>query len=539
MKRFADVLDGLMRAPERDVLRFEGRRFSARETTETATRVARALLALGVRKGDRVALWLPNRPEWIFLEAASALIGAVLVPVNTRYQSGELLDILHQSETSVLFLQDEFLGRSFTDRLVELVPEIRAGGGGRVATEQLPALRVVVCLGRRSSPFLGWEEFLELADTVPPAMVREAIAAVQPEDPGFCIYTGGTTGRPKGALLTQAAAVTTECEVGAIAAMSPDDRVLYGAPLTSVFGCCNALLASWTHGACLVLLETFDAAASLEAIERDRCTVIYGVPTMFIMQLEHPRLAVTDCSSLRTGLIGGAPSPPDLVRAVRERMHVRDLLSGYGMTETCAVSTIARIGDPPEVIAETVGRPLPGIEVKIVDPQTAGQVPGGGEGEICVRGYNVMREYFKNPAETARALDAAGWLHTGDVGRLRADGNLVITGRTTDMFITGGFNVHPAEVESVLFAHPAVKQAYVVGVPDHRMGEVGAAFVELKEGMTTTGAELAAFCRDTIAGYKVPKEFRFITDLPMTPLGKVQKFRLRELATRSEPQRGE
>ena len=522
MRTFGDLLHHLGSDPGREILRFNGRGFSAGEVQQCVERLARGLLAVGITKGDRVAVWLPNRPEWIFLEMATALVGAILVPVNTRYQRNELAHIITQSESSALFLQAEFVGRSFVTEFTELRGD---------TTASFPSLRTVVALGCRSeSGVLDWDGFVALGASVPEPVLRAATARVSGDDPVCCIYTGGTTGFPKGALLTHAAVLTTERHVGDIVRLDRTDRVLYGAPLTSVFGCCNALIAAWTHDACLVLLETFDPAASLETIQRDRCTVVYGVPTMFIMQLAHPALSSTDCSSLRSGMIGGASAPVDLVHAIRDRLGIRDLLSGYGMTETCAVSTITRIGDDPAIVAETVGRPLPGVEVKILDPATAGSAMTGTEGEICVRGGNVMVGYFNNPMETKRALDDDGWLHTGDVGRIREDGNLQITGRTTDMFITGGFNVHPAEIENLLFSHPAVKQAQVVGVPDARMGEVGMAFVELNTGAHVSSEDLVAFCARAVAKYKVPRYFEFVSEFPVTPLGKIQKFRLKDMA---------
>lgn len=541
MRTFPELLDSLCSTPHREVLRFKGRGFSALEVRQVSERLARALLGLGIGKGDRVAVWLPNRPEFVFIEMATALVGAVIVPISTRYQRDELRYILTQSESSLLFLQPEFVERSFVSEFTALCPEIGHSLDWRLCGTSVPSLHAVVSLGGPVPPgYLEWDTLLGIGDSVKESALRDATARVAGEDPVCCIYTGGTTGFPKGALLSHAAVLTTERNVGDIARLGREDRVLYGAPLTSVFGCCNALVASWTHGACLVLLETFDAGVSLDTIERDRCTVIYGVPTMFIMQLDHPRFASTDCSSLRSGLIGGAPTPVDLVHAIRDRMGVRDLLSGYGMTETCAVSTITRIGDDPSIVAETVGRPLPGIEVKIVDLSTGAPVPAGREGEICVRGYNVTLGYFNNPTETKRAVDSDGWLHTGDLGRVRDDGNMQITGRTTDMFITGGFNVHPAEVENVLFSHPGVKQVQVVGVPDARMGEVGMAFVELKAGTRGLADELSSFCAGRIAKYKVPRYFEFVSEFPLTPLGKVQKFRLRDMAlNRLRQQKGE
>ena len=374
----------------------------------------------------------------------------------------------------------------------------------------------------------GWQAFLAGGSGGGPA--AEALRArVMPDDPALCIFTSGTTGVPKGVLLSHRAILATESRVGDVMELGPAARVLYAPPLASVFGCCNALTASWTHGASLVLLETFDAGDSLATIARDRCTALYGVPTMFLMQLEHPDLARTDRSSLRTGIVGGAPASRELVTAIVETLGVRGLISGYGLSETCAVVTLTRIGDPPAVVSETVGRPLPDVAVRIAE-RAEGRVLGPDEdGEIQVKGCNLMLGYLDRPEATAAAFTADGWLRTGDIGRLDAAGNLRITGRSSDMYLVGGFNVYPAEVEALLASHPAVAEACVVGVPDRRLGEVGCAFLRLRPGAEADAEELAAFCGGRIARHKVPRYLTFLDELPMTPLGKLHRQRLRAM----------
>lgn len=529
MQTFAGLAARLEARGDRAAFSCHGREYGGRDVVRSAKRMARALMASGVRRGDRVCVWLPNGLEFVLTELATALIGAVLVPVHTRYGAGELTNILTRAEPQMLVYQSVFLHHDLDSILAKVLPDVTRDVPTEPVSDGAPLPRCIVATdGSRHAGVTAWETFLAGADTISDAELEVAISAVQPDDPVICIFTSGTTGAPKGAMLSHRAILTTELTVGDIMGIRADDRVLYSAPLPSVFGCCNALVATWSHDACLVVLPTFEAGDALATIERDRCSVIYGVPTMFLMLLEHPDFRPERTRTLRGGIIGGAPCAPSLVDAIVGRLGARELVSGYGMSETCAVITLTRIGDPPSAVAQTVGRPLPGVEIRIVEP-TDGDLIAAEEGEICVRGSNLMLGYFR-AGEALQRPFVDGWFRTGDLGTINGDGNLRITGRRSDMILVGGFNVYPVEIELLLARHPAVSQAYIVGVPDARMGERPVAFVQLAPQAQATAEELSAFCADHVAKYKVPARFVFVDAFPMTPLGKVQKFELRKIA---------
>lgn len=524
MQTFRELADQVAARGDRPVLSYEGRSFGGREIVTQARRIARALMTAGVRRGDRVCIWVPNRPEFVLVELATTLIGAIFVPIQSRYGATELGNIVERAEPAILFFQKSYLKVDLDSILQMAFPDIGEGRIGRV-----PSLRRLVSFdGSRHRDVVEWPTFLASADELGEADLDLAAALVEPEDPAVCIFTSGTTGVPKGAMLSHSAIISTERSVGDVMRISPDERVLYGAPLPSVFGCCNALVASWTHDACLVVMPTFEAGAALATIERERCNVIYGVPTMYLMLLNHPEFRPERTASLRTGIVGGAPCPPQLADAIIGQLGVRDLLSGYGMSETCAVITLTRIGDPVEIVTGTVGRPLPGVEVRICDPASPAVLAPDIDGEICVRGSNVMLGYFAGRDGLTKPF-SDGWFRTGDLGVLGHDGNVRITGRVTDMILVGGFNVYPVEIEALLAGHPDVVQAHIVGMDDERMGELPVAFVQLRAGAKPDPEDLTRFCTERIAKYKIPARFHFVDDFPMTPLGKVQKFELKKL----------
>lgn len=527
MQTFRDLAVRLEERGDDPVLSFQGRSVGGRAMVREARRIARALLAAGIARGDRVCLWLPNGPEFVAVELAVTLVGAVLVPIQTRYGARELAAILDRAAPAMLIYQRAFLQADLDGIVGRVCPEAAGEGADSGARRRLVSLD-----GSRHAGVTGWDDFLAGAEAVAEERLDAAIAAVGPEDPAICIFTSGTTGTPKGAMLSHRAILTTERAVGDAMGFRPGDRVLYGAPLPSVFGCCNALVASWTHDACLVLLATFDAGEALATIEREGCTGIYGVPTMFLMLIGHPDFTPERARSLRAGIVGGAPCTPELAAAILETLGVRDLVNGYGMSETCAVISLTRAGDPVPVVVETVGRPLPGVELRIVDPNVRDALVPAEAGEICVRGSNVMLGYFSGGDELIRPFQA-GWFRTGDLGTVGGDGNLRITGRVSDMILVGGFNVYPVEIEGLLAGHPAVMQAHVVGVPDARLGERPVAFVQFRAGRSTSAEELARFCADSIAKYKVPASFIAVDEFPMTPLGKVQKFELKKMAEKA------
>ncbi|GGC89504.1 class I adenylate-forming enzyme family protein [Chelatococcus reniformis] len=523
MQTFVDLAARLEARGSSPALVCQGRAHTAGALADEAGRIARALMAAGVGRGERVCVWLPNGPEFVLIELATAMIGAVFVPIHTRYGSSELANILGQAEPAMLVYQRAFLQADLDATLLKAAPQVAAGA------PQAAAVRFVSLDGSRHAGVTTWSDLLAGADAVPESALEAARAAVRPDDPAVCIFTSGTTGVPKGAMLSHRAILTTEQRVGDAMGIADGDRVLYAAPLPSVFGCCNALVATWSHDACLVLMPTFEAGEALATIEAERCTMIYGVPTMFVMLLGHPAFAAERTRSLRGGIVGGAPCAPALAEAIMHDLGVKDLVSGYGMSETCAVISITRIGDPPPVVAQTVGRPLPGVEIRIVDP-AADVLVAAEEGEICIRGINLMLGYFGGSSGLKRPFPD-GWFRTGDLGTIDADGNLRITGRCSDMILVGGFNVYPVEIEALLARHPAVSQAHVVGIPDERMGERPVAFVQLDAHVRVGAEELAQYCTENIAKYKVPARFIFVDDFPMTPLGKIQKFELKKMAT--------
>lgn len=522
---------------DRELLAFEERLYSGAEIWRQARAAARGLMALGIRRGDRVCAWLPNSPEFIFTELAVTIIGGVFVPIQSRYGSREVRNILRASDPAGLVFARRSRQLDLETILRDICGDASHWPNAVGIVDVCPSLRNIVALDAADGgPWQSWQDLLVLGETVPERELDAAIEAVRPGDAALCIFTSGTTGTPKGALLGHAAILGTERSVADILRLTPADKVLYGAPLASVFGCCNALVASWTASACLVVQSVFDAGEAIATIESRQCSVIYGVPTMFHMLLEHPSFQPARTASLRTGIVGGSPCPPSLATAITERLGVRGLASGYGMSETCAIATMTRLGDPLELVTGSVGRPLPGIEVKIV-ATTGEEATVDSEGEICLRGSNLMMGYFNAAGELGRPFDAQGWFRSGDVGALAPDGNLRITGRVSDMILIGGFNVYPAEIESLLGEHADIVQAYVVGIPDERLGERAVAFVQTKPRASLAEEGLIALCAQHLARYKVPTRIFFISDFPMTPLGKVQKFELRRMAVEKLSQR--
>jgi len=503
----------VQRFPDRDalVVRHQGYRATYREFWEQVGRAARALLARGIRKGDRVGIWAPNRFEWVVIQYATARIGAILVNVNPAYKTTELEYVLTQAGVGLLVLARAFRQSNY----VAILEEVR----GR-------------CQGLRQSLVLddGWEAFLRDADRVPEAALDDLEATLQFDDPINIQYTSGTTGFPKGATLSHHNILNNAFFIGEALRYTERDRVCIPVPFYHCFGMVLGNLACTTHGACMVIpSDSFDPLAALETVQAERCTSLYGVPTMFIGELEHPRFAEFDLSSLRTGIMAGAPCPIEVMKNVQSQMHMTEVTICYGMTETSPVSTQSSVDDPLEKRVSTVGRVHPHVEVKIVD--AAGRVvPRGASGELCARGYLVMLGYWENEAATRAAIDAARWMHTGDLATMDDHGYVKIVGRIKDMIIRGGENISPREIEEFLYTHPAVADVQVVGVPSRQYGEDVMAWVRLRPGAQATGEELAAFCRGRIATFKIPRYWKFVDGFPMTVTGKIQKFRMREIA---------
>ena len=494
------------------VVRHQGYRATYREFWEQTGLAARGLLARGVRKGDRVGIWSPNRYEWVVIQYATARIGAILVNINPAYKTAELEYALNQSGTSILILARAFRTADY----VAMLNEVR---------DRCPELRQTLVLDDE------WEGLLADGASVPEATLAEVEASLQFDEPINIQYTSGTTGFPKGATLSHHNILNNGFFIGEGLHYSENDRVCIPVPFYHCFGMVLGNLACTTHGACIVVPgEVYDPVAVLETVQAERCTSLYGVPTMFIGELEHPRFPEFNLSTLRTGIMAGSPCPVEVMKRVQSQMHMTEVAICYGMTETSPVSTQTAIDDPLEKRVGSVGKVHPHLEVKIIDPATGEIVPRGTPGELCTRGYSVMLGYWNNEEATRQAIDAARWMHTGDLATMDDEGYVNIVGRIKDMIIRGGENIYPREVEEFLYTHPAVADVQVIGVPDERYGEEVMAWVKLREGAQVTGEELAAYCRGRIATYKIPRYWKFTDTFPMTVTGKIQKFRMREMA---------
>jgi fatty-acyl-CoA synthase len=521
----------------------QGTRLDYRSLLAGADTLARGLLALGVGRGTRVGVWATDNVEWILLQLGTARVGAVLVNVNPAYRPRELVHALRAARVQALFVMPAFRRSNYVEMLMETCPELASRHRMALRTKAFPDLRHVVAFdprpdreARRPAPgFHTWEEVLALADGSDPDLLDRHGAALDADDPINIQFTSGTTGAPKPVVLTHHNILNNGYFIGRLLDFTAEDRLCVPVPFYHCFGMVVSNLACLTHGAAIVIpAPHFEAGATLAAIERERCTAVHGVPPMFIDELERPDFREYDLSSLRTGIMAGAPCPPVLMRRVIEEMGCRDLRIGYGQTEASPVTHMTRATDAVERRLRTVGTNLPHQEAKVVDPETGAMVPTGTVGEVCFRGYHVMRGYFEQPDATRKAVDEAGWLHSGDLGLMEEDGCLRITGRLKDMIIRGGENVYPAEIEAVLLEHPAVAQAAVVGVPDERLGEEIVAWVRLHAGARAGEEAIRAFARERLAHFQVPREIRVVDAFPLTVTGKVQKFRIRE-ALAAEP----
>ena len=488
----------------------QGLRYTYTEFATEVDRLARGLMAIGVDKGDRVGIWSTNYAEWVLVQYATARIGAILVTINPAYRSSELEFVLEQSGISVLVAVESFLTSDYRS-MIEKV------------WDRVPAERVIYL---HTS---DWDELLEAADAVPVAQLDQRGAQLHPDDPINIQYTSGTTGFPKGATLSHRNILNNGLFIGEACQYTEVDRVCIPVPFYHCFGMVLGNLACTTHGSAMVIPAAgFDAAATLRAVAQERCTSLYGVPTMFIAELGDPGLADHDLSSLRTGIMAGSPCPIEVMRQVVDQMNMSEVTIAYGMTETSPVSTQTSADDPLEKRVTTVGRVHPHVEIRIVDPETGETVPRGTSGEFLTRGYSVMLGYWNDPERTAEAIDADGWMHTGDLAVMDGEDYVNIVGRIKDMIIRGGENVYPREIEEFLYTHPDIVEVQVIGVPDARYGEQVMAWVQLRDGAGTTEEDVKAFCRGSIAHYKVPHYIKFTDTFPMTITGKIQKFKMRE-----------
>ncbi|WP_129126076.1 AMP-binding protein [Geomonas oryzae] len=510
-----------------------GLRYTWREFNERCRQVAKGLLRLGVKKGDHLAIWAYNVPEWVTLQFATAKIGAVLVTVNTSYKSAELDYLLRQSDSSVLFMVQGFKDTNYVETLSSVVPELATSKPGELKSAALPCLKHVVFIGEGAPDgMINFEKIVELGREVSDAELAAVEATLHVNEVINMQYTSGTTGFPKGVMLTHHNVINNGFNIGECMRFTENDRLCIPVPFFHCFGCVLAVMACVTHGTTMVPVEIFDPLKVLQAIEKERCTAVHGVPTMFIAELEHPRFQEFDLTSLRTGIMAGSNCPIEVMRRVIRDMHASEITIAYGQTESSPVITQTRTDDPIELKVSTVGRVLPNVELKIVDIETGAELPPGKQGELCTRGYLVMKGYYKMPEETAKAIDTDGWLHTGDLAVMDENGYCKITGRIKNMIIRGGENIYPREIEEFLYSHPKISDIQVYGVPDRKYGEQVMAAIVLKQGSEMTEDEVKEFCRGRIANYKIPKYVRFVDSYPMTASGKIQKFKLREMAIR-------
>ncbi|UCC60240.1 MAG: AMP-binding protein [Dehalococcoidia bacterium] len=495
--------------------------------------IVSAMLKMGIKKGDKVAIWMSNIPQWVYVHFACVKIGAPVIPINTRYKVHELEYILKQSDSTTLFMMDKFLKIDFTPMIYEVCPELKTAQPGDLNSKALPLLKRVIVVNEQSYPgMIDYKDVVESGkDYATSPDLDKALKSVQPEDTYLIPFTSGTTGFPKGVVTTHDQYVRVIIGFSKRFQMTENDRILVVSPFYHNMGNMAGMTLGACHGTCILPMESFDPGEGLRLIDEEKASNFSGSPTMYIMMLDHADFPKRDTTSIKSCIIGGADVSPDLVRTIQEKMGIKDVISAYGMTENSGISTCSQPGDPIDLIANTAGKLMfDDCELKIVDPDTGADVPPDTQGEIRTRGWYVMKEYYKQPEETAKAFDENGWFHTGDLGTMDKNGYIKITGRLKDMFITGGVNAYPAEIESFLMTHPKISMVAVTGVPDRRMGEVAMAFVKLKEGQTSTEEEIITFAREKMANYKAPKYVKFVDDFPMTATGKIQKFILKDIA---------
>ncbi|MGF2616628.1 AMP-binding protein [Rossellomorea vietnamensis] len=506
-------------------------RMTYKEFDQYCRRAARGLMGLGLQKGEHMAVWSTNTPEWLASQFATGKMGAVLVTVNTNYRTAELEYLLKQSDATTILLMDQYRDASYIEMIYEICPELQHSQPGDLNSKRLPNLRNVIVLSeKRYSGTYNWQDILNMADSVEESELDERMESLQPDEVINMQYTSGTTGFPKGVMLTHSNIVNNAYNIAQCMKLTEQDRLCIPVPFFHCFGCVLGTMACVSVGAAMVPVQEFNPETVLETVQNEKCTGLHGVPTMFIAELNHSQFDQYDLSSLRTGIMAGSNCPIEVMKGVIERMGAHEITIAYGQTEASPVITQTRTDDPIELRVETVGRALPNVEVKIVKPGTDEEVAFGTQGELCTRGYHVMKGYYKNEEATAAAIDSNGWLHTGDLAVMDEKGYCRITGRLKDMIIRGGENIYPREIEEFLYTHTKIQDVQVVGIPDEVYGEEVMAWVILKEGRTATADELREYCKGRISRHKVPRYIEFTDEYPMTASGKIQKFRLKEEA---------
>ncbi|MGA2985350.1 MAG: AMP-binding protein [Terriglobia bacterium] len=522
------------RYPERPALIacHQNKRYTYSQFLREVERAARGLLRLGIQKGERVGIWSTNCAEWVIAQFAVAKIGAILVTLNPAYGTVEFEHALQQSACSTLFLTPGFRGRDYLSILFEICPEAVHSVPGALQSAKLPHLRNLVFMGHPAPPsMIPWNNLLQMGESVPADGLRARAATLEFDDPINIQYTSGTTGTPKGALLSHHNIVNNGLLIGQGMRFTCQDKLCIPVPFYHCFGMVLGNMVCVGHGAAMVIpAEHFDALATLQAIAGEGCTAVHGVPTMFIAELEHPRFREFDLTSLRTGIMAGSPCPIDVMRRVVREMHCTELTIVYGLTETSPGITQTTPDDPLELRVTTVGKPMAHTEIKIIDTRTGRIVPRGTPGELCARGYAVMKGYYRNPEATRQTLDAAGWLHSGDLATMNENDYCKITGRSKDLIIRGGENIYPRDIEEFLYTHPAISEVQVIGIPDRKYGEQVMAWVKLKPGATASTESIREFCQGRIAHFKIPRFVKFVDAFPVTNNGKTQKYKMREFS---------
>ncbi len=519
--------------PDRDL------RFTYSEFNERVDRMAKGLMYIGVGKDDKVGIWANNVPDWMTFMFATAKIGAVLVTINTNYKAGELEYLLKNADIHTLCMIGNYRDSDYVNMLFDLVPELKTHPRGELKSAAFPNFKNAVFIGQeKHRGMFNTAELMLMGSHLDDLELEEVKESVNCHDVVNMQYTSGTTGFPKGVMLSHHNILNNGKATGECLRFSAADRLLVCVPFFHCFGCVLAACAIVSHGATMVVVEDFDPLMVLASIEKEKCTALYGVPTMFIAELNHPMFDMFDLTSLRTGIMAGAPCPIETMKQVMSKMHIKDIISVYGLTESSPGMTATRTHNSAEARSTTVGFEFPNVEVTIFDPETGEECEDNVQGEICCRGYNVMKGYYKNEEDTAKAIDAEGWLHSGDLAVRGDDGFYRITGRIKDMIVRGGENVYPREVENYLYKLDAIEAVEVAGLPSPKYGEQVAAFIKLKEGQSLTEEEIRDYCRGLIARFKIPKYIFFVDSYPMTASGKIQKYKLKDVGLEILKQQG-
>ena len=511
------------------VLRHQNVDWTYSELQQRVDQLAAGLISLGIEPGDRVGIWGPNSAEWVLTQLATAKMGAIMVCINPAYRLYELEYALNKVECKALITDEQFKTSDYLGMLNTLAPELEQCVPGQLDAAKLPHLKHVIRMGTEKSPgMFNFDDICAGASADDFSVLADLQGKLKPDDAINIQFTSGTTGNPKGATLSHCNILNNGYLTGEAMRLTPADKLCIPVPLYHCFGMVLAVLACISHGSTMVFPgEAFDPEQTLQTVQDEQCTALHGVPTMFITELDHPNFRRFDLSSLRTGIMAGAPCPVEVMKRVISEMHMQDILIAYGQTELSPINNMTLPDDSLERRTETVGRAMPWVEIKIID-EAGHVVPVGQKGEICTRGYSVMQGYWNDPEKTAETIDASGWLHSGDIATMDASGYVRIVGRIKDMIIRGGENIYPREVEEFLYQHPAISEVQVFGIPDEKMGEEVCAWIQLNEGADLTADDVKAYCKDQITHFKVPRHIRFVSEYPMTVTGKIQKFVMRD-----------